>query len=405
MPIYRYKAKNGPVEEVESNIEAQSEKEAIEKISRMGYVPIHIEQDAHPAQAQAGIDQAKGPRIRSRDITIFTRQLASLLKSGVPILRALSIIAEQLDKSYLKVVIYDIYRSVKEGTCFSAILAKYPAVFSSFYVAMINTGENSGALPEILFRIADYREKQEEMISRLRMALAYPILMLFVGLGTVIFMLTFVFPRLMGVYANIGQSLPLPTRILISISNFSRHWAGWLVLLGIILFFAVKRQLRTPAGKMVFSRLILRLPVIGPLILKAELARFARTLEQLLRSGLPILKAINITVPTLENEVVKSQLAQSHKSLEQGGSFCASLKNSRIIPSFMINLISVGEESGKIDDSLKEIAGAYEKDTEEALRVMNNLLEPVMILGMGLVVGFIVMAMLLPIFEMNTMLQ
>ncbi|MFA5373578.1 MAG: type II secretion system F family protein, partial [Candidatus Omnitrophota bacterium] len=339
------------------------------------------------------------------DITIFTRQMASLLKAGVPILRALSIIAEQLDKSQFKTIIYNIYRSVKEGTCFSAILAGYPAVFSSFYVAMINTGENSGALPEILLRIADYREKQEEMVSRLRMALAYPVLMFFVGMGTVVFMLVFVFPRLMGVYANMGQSLPLPTRILISISDFSRHWGGWLILLAIILFFIVKQRLRSSAGKMAFSGLVLRLPVIGPLILKAELARFARTLELLLRSGLPILKAINITVPTLENEVVKGQLSQSHKSLEQGGSFCASLKHSRIIPPFMINLISVGEESGRIDDSLREIAGAYEKDTEEALRVMNNLLEPVMILGMGLVVGFIVMAMLLPIFEMNTMLQ
>ncbi|MCK9594635.1 MAG: type II secretion system F family protein [Candidatus Omnitrophica bacterium] len=405
MPTYRYKAKNGPVEEVESSIEAQSEKEAIEKISRMGYVPIYIAQNADPVQAQAGFNRGKGQGVRSRDITIFTRQMASLLKAGVPILRALSIIAEQLDKSQFKTIIYNIYRSVKEGTCFSAILAGYPAVFSSFYVAMINTGENSGALPEILLRIADYREKQEEMVSRLRMALAYPVLMFFVGMGTVVFMLVFVFPRLMGVYANMGQSLPLPTRILISISDFSRHWGGWLILLAIILFFIVKQRLRSSAGKMAFSGLVLRLPVIGPLILKAELARFARTLELLLRSGLPILKAINITVPTLENEVVKGQLSQSHKSLEQGGSFCASLKHSRIIPPFMINLISVGEESGRIDDSLREIAGAYEKDTEEALRVMNNLLEPVMILGMGLVVGFIVMAMLLPIFEMNTMLQ
>jgi type II secretory pathway component PulF len=229
--------------------------------------------------------------------------------------------------------------------------------------------------------------------------------MALVGIGTIIFMLTFVMPRLMGIFDSMGQGLPLPTKILISLSNALRQYGFWIVVVLFVFILLIKRELRTRQGKLFFSILKLRIPVLGNLTLKSELARFSRTLELLIKSGIPILKAIDISIPVLENEVLKNHFRQSYKELEQGGSFGRSLKNSRVFPSFMSNLLIVGEESGKLDESLSELATSYERDTEEAMRIFASLLEPMMILIMGLAVGFIVVAMLLPIFEINVMVR
>lgn len=412
MPLFRYKAKKGPQTVVESEIEALSEREAIDRISQMGYIPVSIEPAAGPAGgaqsaafAPAAQDRAAPGRVRSRDLTVFTRQLASLLKSGVPILRSLGIIAEQTASAGLKNILYTVQRAVKEGAPFSSVLARYPRIFSALYIAMIRTGEDSGSLPEVLLRIAEYRQKQEEMFSRFKMAMVYPVLMVLVGIGTIVFMLTYVMPRLMGIYTTIGRELPVPTRILLAASDLLRqHWL-WMVIVLAVGGVLVERQSHTRQGRLAIGQFLLGLPVFGGIILKAELSRFARTLELLLGSGLPILKALTITIPVLQNEAVRTQLTGCYKTLEQGGTFTSSLRNSRIIPAFMTNLISVGEESGKLSDALRELADSYERDTDETLRILNSLLEPVMILVMGVIVGFIVMAMLLPIFEMNLMVQ
>jgi len=419
MPIYKYRAKKGTGETVEDRIEAASKEEAIEKLSQLGYLPVYIKEESRPIDTstrlsingersrtiESKIYSFSKPRgkIKSRQITIFSRQLASLLRSGMPILNAINIISEQSENPHLKFALQNIRNAVKEGATFSFALSSYPQVFSSLYIALIRSGEESGTLPEALLRIADYRVKQEEIVSRIRMSMAYPILMAIVGLGTIVFMLTFVMPRLMGIFVNLGEKLPLPTRILISLSQFLRQWWFWIILILAIIILLIKRQTKTKAGKLSFSLFKLHLPIFGRLILKAELSRFSRTLELLIRNGIPILKAIDIAIPVLENEIIKRQLRQSYKELEQGGSFGRSLKNSKIFPLFMSNLISVGEESGKLDEALAEIAGSYEHDTDEAIRMMSSLLEPLMILGMGLIVGFIVVAMLLPVFEINVM--
>lgn len=406
MMIYRYHAKK-ELQDIEGHIEAHSEKEAVEKIAQMGYLPVRIEaeKDTSPVRAHARAVMPSG-RIRVREITVFSRQLASLLKSGVPILKALSIISEQSQGARFKAVLGAIYNAIKDGSNLSSVLASYPNIFSALYVAMVRTGEDSGELPEMLVRLADYRLKQEEMLSRLRMAMAYPALMAVVGIATVVFMLAFVMPRLSGIYANMGQDLPLPTRMLLSASGALSHAWLWLALGGFALAASLilRKQLKTEPGKLAFSRLKLAMPLLGGLLLKAELARFSRTLELLIRSGIPILRGIDIAVPVLENEVIKKQLRQSYKALEQGGSFGKSLKGSGVFPLFMSNLIAVGEESGRLDDALCEVAASYERDTDEAIRITATLLEPVMILGMGLIVGFIVVAMLLPVFQINVMM-
>ena len=410
MATYIYQAKKDPQNTIEGRVEAQSEREAIEKISLLGLVPVSLREDK-VAAVEAAVAQVmalsgkSGVRLSSREITIFSRQLASLLKSGVPILRSLVIIRDQATSLKLKSIVQNIYKEVEAGSVFSSVLAQYPRVFSPLFIALIRAGEDSGALPEVLFKISDYRAKQEEVVSRFKMAMVYPALMAFVGIGTVVFMLTFVMPRLTRLYKDMGQGLPIPTKILISVSSGLQQGWFWalVIILAVIVIF--KRYSLTKTGRITVSVLQLNLPMFGNLVLKSELARFSRTLELLLRSGISILRAINVTIPVLNNEVIKSQLSSSYKELEQGGSLGRSLKNSKIIPAFMCNLLIVGEETGKLDNALNEVASSYERDTDEAIRMMSSLLEPLMILFMGLVVGFIVVAMLLPIFEMNVMVR
>lgn len=404
MPIYNYRAKKGLQEVVNGSIEAQSEKEAIEKISALGYLPIHLEAFVRlQGSASAAVAHKPLGRIKRSEITVFSRQLSSLLKSGVPILTAINIIMEQSENINFRAVLANIYNIIKNGGTFSSALETYPRYFSVLYVAMVSAGENSGALAGSLLRIADYRAKQEEMLSRFRMAMAYPLLMALVGMATIVFMLTFVMPRLMGIFSNLGQKLPLPTRILLVTSQGLCRWWLWIILIIAAVIFLIKRQLKTKIGRIYWSILKLHIPIFGKFSLKADLACFSRTLELLIKSGLPILKALEIAIQVLGNEVIKEKLAKSCKALEQGGSFGRSMKDSKLLPLFMINLISVGEESGNLAEALAEVADAYERDTDEMIRIMSSLLEPLMILCMGLVVGFIVVSMLLPIFEINVM--
>ncbi|MBN1872377.1 MAG: type II secretion system F family protein [Candidatus Omnitrophica bacterium] len=404
MPKYKYRAKKGPDEVFEGRLEADSQEEAIEKISQSGFLPIGIELMKTEAKDSSQVTVNKGRfRVKSREITIFSRQLASLLKAGVPILHAINIIQEQSENRDLKSVLTDVYNSVKEGSTLSSVMSKYPRVFPSLYIAMVRSGENSGSLPEVLLRIADYRAKEDEMISRFRMALAYPILMACVGIATVVFMLTFVMPRLMGIFSNIGKELPLPTQILIAISQGLREWWMWIIL-GVIAFAVVaKLQSSTKTGKVSLSIFSLHMPILGNFVLKSELSRFCRTMEMLIKNGIPILNALETSIPVLENEIIKNKLYTSYKDLEQGGSFGKSLKDADLFPLFMSNLVIVGEESGQLEDALGEIADCYERDTDEMMKVMSSLLEPLMILVMGLIVGFIVISMLLPIFQINLM--
>lgn len=404
--LYKYRAKKGPQEIVEGTTEAQSEREAIEKINQLGYIPLQVEKGTPFLEPKAALLNKRWRlKLSSRQITLFSRQLSSLLKSGVPILESLNIISEQSESRRLKEILQHLHNAIRNGAAFSTALTEHNQIFSPLYIALVRTGEDAGRLAEALLRIADYRARQEQMYSRFRMALAYPILMLLVGIGTVVFMLTFVMPRLLRIFVSIGQELPLPTRILISLSDGLRYGWFWLVVIIAVIIGIFKRELKTEGGRLSLSIFQLHLPIFGKFILKAELARFSRTMEMLIKNGITILKAIDLAVPVLENEVLKSQLRKSYHQLEQGGSFGYSLKNTKIFPVFMSNLLIVGEKSGKIDEAFAEVANSYERDTDESLRIFASLLEPLLILGMGLVVGFIVMAMLLPIFELNVMMR
>ncbi|HDZ76683.1 MAG TPA: type II secretion system F family protein, partial [Candidatus Omnitrophica bacterium] len=245
MPIYKYRAKKGPEDIKEGELEAQSEHDAIEKIHQMGYLPIRVKEFTDSGQGAVSSKRTRSGKVKFKDVAIFSRQLASLLKSGVPILDALDIISEQIESSNFKSIIVDIHNSIKEGLEFSAALNKYPRVFSNLYIAIVRTGEDTGSLDASLLRVADYRTKQEEVLSRFRMALVYPVLMGIVGVATVIFMLVFVMPRLTGIFSSMGQNLPLPTQLLIAISEGLRRWWFWIVIILTAFVLTVARFVKT----------------------------------------------------------------------------------------------------------------------------------------------------------------
>ncbi|MFH1459967.1 MAG: type II secretion system F family protein [Candidatus Omnitrophota bacterium] len=407
MATYKYKAKKGPGKIINAQISAASREEAVERISQMGYMPVRIEL----AEGTEGLAPANlgflAERVGAKQITVFTRQLAVLLKSGVPILKGLKILSDQATNRYFQIVLGRIHNEVKDGKTLSSTLAVFPKIFPALYIALVKAGEESGTLEKALLRIAEYRQKQERIFSQIRTALTYPILMGIVGIGTIIFMLTFVMPRLLKIFTRLGQDLPLPTKIIIAFSNFLNNPWVWLIALLIISFsiFLLNRKSLSSRELLLLGSFKLKMPIFGQMFLKAELACFSITLELLLASGIQLLKAIQTSIPTLNNEVIKQELVKGYKAIEQGESFGLVLDQSNVFPKFMVNLIKVGEESGNLDEALHELANTYEQETEEAIKIMTNLLEPIMILIMGAVVGFIIVSMLLPVFQLNIMVK
>jgi len=391
---YSYKAKRG-IKTIEGAIDADSQTQAISKLEAQGLLPVLVElqRAAHDAR------RIMQKRISSRDINTFTRQLASLIKSKVQLVKALEILSRETQNLRLKEIVSDLRDEIKDGKELSRALGKYPKYFSRVYVNMIASGEKGGLLENILLRLAEFADKEEEIKSKIRACLAYPLLMLAMGIITVFVMITFVMPKLISLFSGMNQTLPLATRILISISNFAGSYWYWGILLGALLIFVFKRF---HLKKIIpLEKIKLRLPLLGKYILIREIARFSRTLSMLINNGIPIRDAIDATLPTLASRALEEDLKIVSKDLASGLTVAKSLSKIACFPGFVISLIGVGEEAGRLDKAFLEVATTYERQLDERTKVMSSLIEPVLILSIGLVVGFIVVAMLLPIFQMS----
>jgi type II secretory pathway component PulF len=398
MPSYLYKAKKESAETVLGQINAESQDQALEMIHQLGLLPVSIEESTSDGQR---VHEIKYTRVKSKETYIFSRQLAGLIKSGVPLLQALEVIGRQTKNKLFVRAIEDIMLSVRHGRSFSSSLSDYPKIFSTLYVAMVRAGEESGNLKEMLLRMAEHQKGQEEIAAKVRSALTYPAFMLVMGVSTVIFILTFVMPRLSGLFSDLGKDLPWPTVVVLNISASMRTAGGWGLLAFLFLIFMILQWGKTQSGRIALSRVTLSIPFLRTFFLKMDLARFCRTLALLLKSGLPIIRSIEIAVPTLDNNFVKRDILQCVQGLTAGQSLGICLKQSALIPDMMSQLITVGEESGALTESLSDIADTYEQEIGESTKFMTTLLEPVMILSVGLIIGFIVFAMLLPIFQMD----
>lgn len=416
MAEFEYLAKDGPSRKVHGTVDAANEAEAIERISRKGYLPVRVWLRSAPrgssdARSSTDKDQALsssapwsgGRARREKQVIAFSRHLSAFLKNQIPVLKALEIIRDETHDLKFRKVLEELHKDLKEGRTLSAAIVKHPQYFSQVYAAMVRSGENGSVLQETLLILSEYQKKQERLRGTVRQALIYPAFLMGAGLLTVLFILTFVVPRLTLLFENIGQTLPLPTRIVIAAGNVMRY--GWPAVL-ILIYAAVvwlPRRVRRAMGDNAWDRMRAGWPVIGPLLLKSELARFCRALHMSMSNGVPFLQGLEVATPIVNLAHLRAAFEDAAARVRTGAFFGQSLRQSGVFPALVTDMIAVGEESGNLQDLLAEIAQVYEEEVDDHVRIFTSLLEPAMIVLVGGIVGFVVLAMLMPIFEMDVL--
>lgn len=401
MAVFSYKAKDAKGQVIAGSLEAETVNAVISRLQAMGYFPVSVENESEKKRRTTAVAKRLARRVRINDLATFNRQLADLLSSGIPLVRALGIIQNQTANESLVEIIGQIAQDVAGGDSLAGAMAKHPKVFSKLYVAMVRSGEAGGMLDVVLSRLADFAETEAEVRAKIKAALAYPVVMVFAGIGAVTILMTVVMPKILKIYSELNQTLPWPTQALIAISDFLRTY--WFVIFAGVggAAIALWRILKTPEGKRAFDRLLVQIPLLGPMIVKREIANFARTFGSLLHNGVSILPALEIVHEVLTNTVVADEVAKIPEHVTQGEGVAGPLKKSKVFPPVVVNMIAIGEETGRLDDVLLKVARSYELEVERAVKTLTSLIEPLIILGMGVVVGFIVIAMLLPIFSID----
>ncbi|GFO69377.1 type II secretion system protein GspF [Geomonas limicola] len=403
MPTYRYSAFTSGGAEVSGTVDAPTQNEARLQLKQKGLFAKEIAsaQDAPAAKQLLSLSS----KVSVPDLSLATRRLATLLGSAVPVYEAVATLWEQEAPGELKRVLGRVRDRLAEGKGLAQSLAEEPAVFSESYVGMVAAGEASGALEVVLERLAEFQEDQAEVRSRVTTALAYPILMVLVGGGVMLFLLAFVVPKIVAVFQESKATLPFITLFLIQVSNLVRKGWWFLIILGVAISFGFKKLGKQEAFLQKRDRFLLKLPLIGQLWQRLILSRFAKVLGLLLASGVPIIKALEITGEAVVNREYKNYLAQAREALIQGGSFSGALKGSVLFPPLLTHMTAVGEKSGELDQMLIKAGNAFEKEFNANVTRAMALLEPLLVLGMGLCVGFVVLAVLLPIFQLNQLVK
>ncbi len=386
---------------VNDTIEAANERSAISRIQDMGYFPLKVNRAVDDEGGLGRFLSTLRSRITEKDIMTFTYQLGVLLEAGFTLDRSLSILSDLTEKKKLKELLQDLMSQVRSGKSFSEALTRFPAVFPVFFVNMIKAGEAGGFIEDTITRMAVYLENSQALKEDVRSALIYPVLLSFVGGAAVIILLTFVVPQFSKIFIDMGETLPLPTVILITISNtLIKSW--WLLLLlvigGVV---GLKKYIRTEKGREYWDKLKFSLPLFGKLYREAAVSRFARTFGTLLSSGVPILNALQIVKGTLGSEKISEIIASVREATRKGRGIAEPLRNSEIFPPLAVHMVTVGEETGRLDEMLIKIADRFDSEVRTTVKRMLALLEPILILIMGIVVGFIVIAMLTAIFSIN----
>jgi len=408
MSVFEYIALDEKGNQIKGFIDAPGISAARQKLREDNVYPVEINQaeTKKESAASAALKINIWERVSSSEVAVLTRQLSTLLGAGMPLVPSLSILMQQEKNPLLKKSLAQIREQVNEGKTLTDSMSEFPRIFPPFYLNMVRAGEASGTINLVLERLADFSENQQALMSKIRSALAYPIIMFFMGTAVIFLLMTFVVPKITGIFTDMNQTLPWVTLILITVSNFLKSF-WWLILILIAAVIAVFKYMTagTDAGRRLWHTAKLKIPLLGQINRKIAIARFCRTLATLLQSGVPLLAAMEIVRNIVNNVIIGDAIHQAARDLEEGKGLSGPLTKSGLFPPLVTEMIAVGEQSGSLEAMLNRIAVAYENESQANIMVMTSLLEPVMILVMGLVVGFIVVSILLPIFEMNQLVR
>jgi general secretion pathway protein F len=403
MPVYEYKGVSASGKKVSGVQDGESLKSVKTRLKKEGVIVLEIQEGSSARAARRDtVNFTFGARVRLGDLANATRQLATLLSSGLPLMDSLSVLVEQEEVPALKSALSSVRDSVREGASLADALKENPKAFSQLYINMVSAGEASGTLEITLDRLADFLDEQVRFRGRISAALAYPAFMTVIGVGMLFFIFTFVMPRIVGMFEDMKQQLPFITLMLLAVVRFlSSFW--WALLLAIAVgAYYFRRYARTQAGREKIDARLLRLPVFGSLIRMIAVSRFTRTLGTLLQSGVPTLAALDIVKSIVGNTVLANAVQKARENVREGEPIADPLRRSGLFPPVVVQMVAVGEKSGELEKMLLKISDSFDRTVETRLTALMALLEPVIILAMGLIIGFVVIAIMLPMLEMSS---
>lgn len=421
MPNFQYIAMDAKGVETSGNIEAPNETEALAKLRAKGLFPKQIAEasgksakksSSKKRPAKGSAKSKLGGRIKPKVLMIFTRQLATLIDSGLPLLRGLTVLEKQEPNLVLKATISSLAEAVQSGSTFSESLAQHPRIFNKLYVNMVRAGELGGVLEVVLNRLAEYQEKAHKLKNKIVSAMVYPVIVMFIAVSILLFLMVFIVPKFKEMFAESGDSeLPLISRIVFGFSDSLITSSvgpipnvAWVLLIGFGIFSGMNAWGRTPKGRVVLDNVKLKLPVFGDIQRKSAVSRFSRTLGTLVTSGVPILQALHITKETAGNVVISTAIEKVHEAVKEGETIVTPLQSSGVFPNMVISMVDVGEETGQLPDMLLKVADVYDDEVDNAVTALTSILEPIMIVFLAVIVGGVVFALFLPLIKIiNTM--
>lgn len=399
MPVFSYSARAVTGELRTGEIELPTRDEVVGYLRRQRLVPVVVRPKARD------ISLTIGTGIKTREVVVFTRQFATMINSGLPLVQSLAILAEQSENKAFKTVIGQVQQDVESGQTLAEAMRRHPKVYTDLYTNMVAAGEAGGILDVILNRLAVFLEKNDALGRKVKGAMVYPAVMLFVVIAATTILLWKVVPVFATIFMDAGLALPAPTRIVLALSTFLQNYFLLLLVAMIAAGFAIRAYYRTPGGQLTIDRLLLRAPVLGPLLRKSAVSRFTRTLGTLVSSGVSILEGLEITARTAGNRVIHDAVMTSRASIAGGATISQPLKESGVFPPMVVQMINVGEQTGGLDEMLSKIADFYDDEVDTAVTALTSILEPIMIVVMGVLIGGMVIAMYLPMFDLMNAVQ
>ncbi|MFA5779031.1 MAG: type II secretion system F family protein [Elusimicrobiota bacterium] len=403
MPLFKYKARTPAGDVVQNTIDAPDQVTASNKLRGQRLILLEISlAQKNPLEALSKYNPFK-PSVKAKDLVLFSRQLSTLVSAGVPIVQGLTILTEQIENPAFKTVVNNISEDIKAGISIADAMKKEPDAFSDLYVAMIKAGEVGGILDVILERLSAYLEAADELKGKVKGALMYPSIVAFIAVCVTVFLLVVVIPTFEEIFTSFGADLPLPTKVLIAISKFLQSYVIFLILGVIGAAVAVIKFYKTEKGKFMIDEYSLKVPMFGEMLRKVAVAKFTRTLGTLVKSGVPILQALDTVAQTAGNKIVERAILTAKESIREGEKIATPLKKSGVFPPMVIQMISVGEETGNLDTMLTKIADFYDQEVDVAVKGLTSMIEPIVICVMGIVIGAIVIAMFMPMFSMGAL--